>query len=304
MRLLWKPIVVAGLLAALGFFPLRAQQERQRDGAGITVFEDINFGGRNATFLRDMPDLRSSGFDRRISSLQVTRGDAWEVCDGRNYTGRCQVFSGSDPDLRARGWNDLISSLRQVRGGEGSGRGGQEGTASGGLELYAGTNYSGQRKVVSGPTRDLKDIGFNDRVMSVRVPRGQVWEICVSADYDDCRVIDRDYPDLSELGISRLASSVRLRASSGRGGHPPHGARAAIVLYDRAGFAGQSMAIDRVTGSLGSFTNRAGSVEVFGGRWELCDQADFRGHCTLVTRSVTDLGTLGLRDRVSSIRPR
>lgn len=297
-------LAVMGLLVALGPFPLRAQQERQTGGAGITVFENINFAGRNVTFLRDMPDLRSSGFDRLISSLQVARGEAWEVCDGRNYTGRCQVFSGSDPDLRARGWNDRISSLREVRGGGGPGRGGQQPPASGGLELYAGTNYSGQRKVVFGPVRDLKDIGFNDRVVSVRVPRGQVWEICVSADYDDCRVVDRDYPDLGELGVSRLVSSVRLRASSGRGGHPPSGARAAIVLYDRAGFAGQSMAIDRASGSLGSFTNRAGSVEVFGGRWELCDQPDFRGHCTFVTRSVTDLGTLGLRDRVVSVRPR
>jgi hypothetical protein len=301
MRLISSPLVAIALLAALGTMPLRAQQTRQMGATGIVVFEDVNYGGRNVTFLRDTPDLRPSGLDRHISSLQVARGESWEVCDGRNYTGRCQVFSGSEPNLVARGWNDRISSLRLVRGGSGSG-GGRP--AAGGLELYAGRDFSGQRKVVSGPVRDLKDIDFNDRAMSVRVPRGQAWEICVSADYDDCRVVDRDYPDLGELGISRLVSSVRPRAGRGGGWNQPGGGRVEIVLYERAGFAGRSVTVDRATGSLGSFINRAASVEVFGGRWELCDQPDFRGHCTLVTRSVTDLEALGLRGRVVSVRPR
>lgn len=299
MRVWMRLLVAVGLLTALVPAGLGARQDRQTGGVGIMVFEDINYGGRNASYVRDTPDLRSSGFDKRISSLQVARGEVWEVCAGTNYTGRCQVFSGNEPNLPARGWNDAISSLRRVRGGGGSG---SSQPSARGLELYAGRDYSGQRKVLSGAVRDLKDVGFNDRAVSVRVPRGQSWELCVSANYDDCRIVDHDYPDLGELGISRLASSARPRG--GWGGGSSGGGRSEIILYDRTGYAGRSITIDRSSSSLGSFANRAESVEVLGGRWELCDQTSFRGRCEVVTRGVYDLDTLGLRGRVLSARPR
>lgn len=196
------------LLAALvGVAPSTlAGQRPPNTSAGITVFEDVNFGGTRATFVRDTPDLRPARFDKRISSLVVGPGELWEVCDGRGYTGRCEAFSGEVPDLVRRNWNDKIQSLRLVRSG-GPGR------PVARLELFAGTRYSGQRIILNGPTPDFSkgDVKFNDRAMSVRVPAGQSWEICVGANYDDCRVIDRDVPDLSTLGISRLISSARPR---------------------------------------------------------------------------------------------
>lgn len=176
--------------------------------AGITVFEDVNFGGSRATFVRDTPDLRPSRFDKRISSLVVGPGELWEVCDARDYTGRCEAFSGEVPDLVRRNWNDKIQSLRLVRAG---GSGGSRGYAR--IELFAGTQYSGQRVILNGPTPDFSknEVKFNDRAMSARVPSGQSWEICVNANYDDCRVIDKDVPDLSTIGLSRLVSSARPR---------------------------------------------------------------------------------------------
>jgi hypothetical protein len=184
-----------------------AGQRPPNTSAGITVFEDVNFGGNRATFARDTPDLRPSHFDKRISSLVAGPGELWEVCDGRDYTGRCEAFSGEVPDLVRRNWNDKIQSLRLVRsGGSGSQRYAR-------IELFAGTQYSGQRIILNGPTPDFSknDVKFNDRAMSVRVPAGQSWEICVGANYDDCRVIDKDVPDLSVLGISRVVSSARPR---------------------------------------------------------------------------------------------
>ena len=185
-----------------------AGQRPPNTSAGITVFEDVNFGGSRATFVRDTPDLRPSRFDKRISSIVIGPGELWEVCDGRDYTGRCEAFSGEEPDLVRRNWNDKIQSLRLVRAG---GSGGFRGYAR--IELFAGTRYSGQRLILNGPTPDFSknDVKFNDRAMSVRVPAGQAWEVCVGANYDDCRVIDHDVPDLSTLGISRVVSSARPR---------------------------------------------------------------------------------------------
>jgi hypothetical protein len=92
-----------------------------RGEAGITVSDDVNFQGPTMTLRRDVPDLREFQFNDRISSLQVTPGDAWEVCEDTNYGGRCLVVTGAERDLRTRGLNDAISSMRRVQVREGRG---------------------------------------------------------------------------------------------------------------------------------------------------------------------------------------
>ena len=113
-------VFAAGLLAATAV-PAHAQRERAMGGVGITVYEDSNFRGRNATFRNDVPDLRQVGLNDRIESLEVAPGELWEVCVDAFYRGRCQVFSEYEPDLRRRGWAREISSMRRVRGGGGGG---------------------------------------------------------------------------------------------------------------------------------------------------------------------------------------
>jgi len=195
--------LVTALLLAAGVFPAPVAAQRP-PAAGITIYEDVNYGGARVTFVRDVADLRPSKFEHRISSFLIAPGEMWEVCEGRNFTGRCEAFSGAEPDLVRRNWNDRISSLRIVQTSR---------PPEARLELFAGTRYSGQRVVLNGAAPDFSKspVKFNDRAMSVRVPPGQSWEICVNANYDDCRVVDRDVPDLSELGVSRLISSARPR---------------------------------------------------------------------------------------------
>ena len=116
-------LVVATVAVAA---PAQAQRERAMGGIGITVYQDTNFRGRNATFRDDVADLRQSGMNDRIESLEVAPGEVWEVCVDAYFRGRCQVFSEYEPDLRRRGWARQISSMRRVRGGDGraSGNGG------------------------------------------------------------------------------------------------------------------------------------------------------------------------------------
>src|SRR5262245_66105398 len=91
-------------------------QVRQMGGIGITVFADLNFRGKTATFRQDVPDLRPMGLDNRIRSLRVGRGEKWEVCEHANYQGRCVVVSGDESDLRRNAWDRIISILRRVDG--------------------------------------------------------------------------------------------------------------------------------------------------------------------------------------------
>lgn len=52
-----------------------------------------------------------------------------------------------------------------------------------------------------------------------------------------------------------------------------------------------------------SFNNRTASLVVLSGTWEICEEAEFRGRCALVRRNVHDLARLGLRYKISSVRP-
>ncbi|MEO8481466.1 MAG: beta/gamma crystallin-related protein [Acidobacteriota bacterium] len=298
-------LIALALASGLG-----AQFERQMGGLGLEVFEDKNFKGRSATFLNATPDLRLSGMDGRISSLRVEPGEIWEACTEPNYQGRCQVFSGTESDLAKRaGWNDAIRSVRRVRGGGGGDVGrGRGGNDTRGLELFAGTRFSGQRVLIDRPESNLRRMNFNDRASSLRVPRGEVWEICVNADFDDCRVVDSDIPDLSVIGLNREISSTRARPSGGggvgRGGFPGP-SRPRIVLYDSRNFQGRTTTIDDETPTLRwTNNNTAGSLRVVSGRWEICDEVRFSGRCVTVTQDVPDLARFGWNNRISSLRPR
>jgi hypothetical protein len=278
-----------------------AQQERQFGGVGLTVFADRDFRGRTATIREDMPNLQSIGMNDLVSSLRVGRGEQWEVCEHANYAGRCVVVSGSETDLRDSGWNRMISSARRLRGG-GGGSGPPVQPGRRGLELFSSDDFDGDRRVIVDSQSDLRRLGFNDAARSLRIGPRESWEVCDHIDFNDCRVVNSDWADLDRLGMSRRISSVR-RLGQGGGGGGGRGNRASLVLYDGRGYSGQSYRVERESEALPGFANRAQSVQVIGGSWELCDRAGFAGRCVVVSGDLPDLAAVALQNRVVSIRP-
>lgn len=61
-----------------------AAQGRQMGGIGITVYDDPNSRGRNASFRTAIVNLQRSGMNDRISSLEVAPGELWEACEHDN----------------------------------------------------------------------------------------------------------------------------------------------------------------------------------------------------------------------------
>lgn len=289
--------------------PAGQAQARQIGGVGITVFEDSEFRGRNATFRQAMPRLNESGLDGRISSLQVAPGEMWEGCERENFRGRCQVFSGTENDLRRVDWNDEIRSLRPVRGGGGRppiyppeppyppyppvGRGG--------IELFSDTNFRGDRRVVDTAVTTLRQVNFNDKARSARVISG-AWELCVDDDFmGGCVRVDRDISNLSQVGMSRRASSIRPTNSGIVPPRPWPGQRPRLVLFDNTGYRGQSWTIERQE-SVVPGSGRAESAQVFG-TWEVCAGPNGQSPCVTLSRNVSDLRSLGFRNRIVSARP-
>ena len=304
MRQILPSLLIGGLLAT-SLASVRAQDGPTPPPLGMSVYADANYRGRNATFIDDMPDLSQTGLDRRISSIVVAQGEVWQVCTDPDFLGRCQVFSGTESNLQLNDWNDMIRSARRVQGGGRGGRGGRGGgfgPERGTIELFAGTRFSGQRQVVDQAESNLRRVDFNDRASSLRVAQGETWEVCVNANYDDCRIVDEDMPELTSIGLNREISSVRPRP--GLGGRGRGGARAEMVIYDLANYRGQSQVLTDNAPAIQLTANSAGSVRIISGRWELCTQPKFGGRCVTITNNVPDLSRLSLPGRVSSARPR
>jgi uncharacterized protein YcfJ len=83
-------------------------------------------------------------------------------------------------------------------------------------------------------------------------------------------------------------------------------ASAQITFYEGEGFRGHAFMANQTIGDLGhfGFNNRAASVVVEHGRWEVCDQPGFQGRCVVLRHgSYETLRGMGLDDRISSVRP-
>jgi len=290
--LFWSLLVAT----AVSLSPSAAsQQDRQIGSVGLTLFADRDFRGRSATIREDMPDFRSINMNDVAQSLRVGPGEQWEVCEHINYQGRCVVVSGAERDLRTTGWNRIISSARRVRGGRGG-----RGVAPGVLELFSRTGFSGDRRTFSGPDSDLRRTGFNDVAQSLRVPPGQSWQVCADANFGNCLVVNTDWRDLTGLSMSRRISSVRpWQQQGGGGGAVPRGH---LILFSDTRYRGQSFRVDGDTPVMQGFANRARSVQVNGGSWQLCDRASFAGRCVPVSANLPDLSSIGLSRRVASVR--
>jgi hypothetical protein len=74
-----------------------------------------------------------------------------------------------------------------------------------------------------------------------------------------------------------------------------------LIVFEGANFTGRRVTVNEERTSL---LGNAASVQVVGGRWQLCDRANFGGNCVVITDDVANVGDLNLRGRVASLRPR
>ena len=83
-------------------------------------------------------------------------------------------------------------------------------------------------------------------------------------------------------------------------------AAAQITFYEDEGFRGRAFTTAKQVGNFErfGFNDRASSVVVDRGRWEVCEDARFEGRCVVLRRGSYDsLRALGMNDRISSVRP-
>jgi hypothetical protein len=176
------------------------------------------------------------------------------------------------------------------------------------IQLFEHDNYGGASIELYDYTPDFASNGMNDRASSVIV-RGSSWQLCEHANFGGrcVTLTPGSYPSLGSMGMNDVASSARPL-----GGGPPSpsrppiggGAGGRVVLYEGMDFTGRSIGIDQLVSNLDrvGLNDRAVSVVVYDGTWELCEHEDFRGDCmTLGPGQYPELGRLNRK--VSSLRP-
>ncbi|HWI82999.1 beta/gamma crystallin-related protein [Ramlibacter sp.] len=82
-------------------------------------------------------------------------------------------------------------------------------------------------------------------------------------------------------------------------------AAAQITLYEGEGFHGRAFSTDERVWNLGraGFDDRASSIVIDRGRWEVCEGARFEGRCVVLRRGqYASLREMGMNNRISSVR--
>ena len=188
-----------------------------------------------------------------------------------------------------------------------------------GITVYEDPDYRGDSATFRNEVADLRADGMNDRISSIHVNGNQSWEVCRDINFaGDCRVFTGSVEDLRQEGWNDRISSMRVvgfarngnnrNGNNGNGGWwnngygNGRGSQTRLVVYDRTNFRGDARDIVNNATNLGSLGDRARSVQVYGGTWELCDGASRNSRCVTVSQSVPDLRSLGLRDGVASVR--
>ena len=83
-------------------------------------------------------------------------------------------------------------------------------------------------------------------------------------------------------------------------------AAAQITFYEGEGFRGRSFSANKTVWNFEriGFNDRASSVVVQRGRWEVCEDARFEGRCVVLRPGSYDsLARLGMNNKISSVRP-
>ena len=202
--------VALSLLVALPILgaPALSAQDTGRDGAGLTVYSEVNYGGQQETLRGDTPTLKAIGANNLVSSVRIQgHDDAWELCEEANYAGRCVVLPRSEPNLASKGWKGRVSSARRIYGSATA----TTGTSLSGIELFSEPHFRGRSNRVDRAERSVE--GSAAQVGSMRVRAG-TWEVCEQASFRGrCALVAGEIPDVRAVGLDDHVGSLRLHVN-------------------------------------------------------------------------------------------
>ncbi len=170
-----------------------------------------------------------------------------------------------------------------------------------GITIFTDQNFRGKSSTYRQDVPDLEPLGLNDDASSIRVGPGEHWEVCEHSNYQGrCVVVSGEERDLKRNSWNDTISSLR-RVRGGFRPESPSQGNPYLILFEQTRYRGNPTNYNGTIPDLYGY--RAQSVTIGRGAWELCEGRNFTGLCVTLDRSVPDLGSYNLRNRVSSVRP-
>lgn len=114
MNRAFKALALASTVCLATVLPAAANNGYRGGGDEAVIFEHPNFRGDGLVVDGPIYNLKRSGFNDKVSSIEV-RG-AWEICVDPDFRGRCVVVDRPEGHLSSIRMNDNITSLRPLNG--------------------------------------------------------------------------------------------------------------------------------------------------------------------------------------------
>lgn len=279
-----------------------------RNYEGIVLYSDRNYRGREARIDYDAATLGEFNFNDSAASARVRDG-VWELCEDANFRGHCETISSDAPDLGRL--HNQVSSVRLISRDHEDRDGWWDSSRDDRWDnwdddeqyravVYEHVDYRGGRREFNGAVPSFAQLGFNDRISSMRL-EGR-WQVCEHINFGgECEVYRFDEANLAQTGWNDRISSMRPL-----GQHQGQGATriGALVLFEDGNFRGDRQRLRDDEPDLRNigFNNIASSLRVRRSQWEICTERNYQGRCVIVEDHDTRLGDTGLNDQISSAR--
>ncbi|XP_072047721.1 epidermal differentiation-specific protein-like isoform X2 [Amphiura filiformis] len=171
------------------------------------------------------------------------------------------------------------------------------------IVIYADSNYEGTSRELSSDVTSLSDVGFNDRISSIKV-FGSVWVGYKDNNFSGRQFIleEGEYPNPGSWHGSHDELSSLKRLNTDHLSEPPN-----IVLYGDSNYGGNHASFQYAIDNLGyyHFNDETSSIVVKTGTWILYEDYGYSGRQYIIHEgSYSDpKGWSGGHDQISSLRP-
>ena len=190
-----------------------------------------------------------------------------------------------------------------------------QGSAAAQVTVYADINFEGNSRTFNGDVPNLVEMGFNDAISSIQIPRGEQWQFCQDVNFGgSCQTLQGSIADLRNINWNdRISSMRRVRGgvfnrnrsyypgAVGTSGYSGSG----VTVFTNPNFRGRSYSFNGDVSDLRQYNlnDQITSIEIPNGEtWEICQDIDFGNQCTTVRGNIADLRDMGWNDRISSMR--
>jgi hypothetical protein len=164
----------------------------------VEVFEHVNYQGRKATIIASEPNTIDIGAQDVISSIKIYQGPAFTASpnykaifyEHANYNGRKLVLGpGFYPNIHEVPYNfgDIISSIAFSPAAHATPP--DYGTIPVIIEAFRDLDFRGRKNIIMRDVSDLKDIGMDNVISSIRIQRGPNFP------FSGCHVVFYDQPN-------------------------------------------------------------------------------------------------------------